>query len=248
MKVTKTTQQTFSIGSMFATLILASACSAQPRQPISPVPVTSVNEPLPAAIQESVPTPSSSVPATHETVDVEAESKSLDQWVKQAREQMDQLDYSAALESSHQALMLDADSAKALHVHGRALLALNRAGEALETLSAAHEAAPENGYIANTLGYALIQSGRFDEAIVYLEAARERIGQVAYVRNNLGVAYERVGRTAEAIAEYQAAAAAGDSRGKAALSLVRLGVPVPDSDPEALVTEARDSESDSSQN
>jgi tetratricopeptide (TPR) repeat protein len=244
--MTKTTQQTLSIGSMFATLILASACSDEPRQPISQVPVTSVNEPQPAAIQESVPTPSSSVTATQETVEVQAEPKSLDEWVKQAREQMDQLDYSAALESSHQALMLDADSAKALHVHGRALLALNRAGEALETLSAAHEAAPENGYIANTLGYALIQSGRFDEAIIYLEAARERIGQVAYVRNNLGVAYERVGRTAEAIAEYQAAAAAGDSQGKAAMSLARLGVPVADA--EALVTVARDSESNSSQN
>ena len=86
----------------------------------------------------------------------------------------------------------------------------------------AHQLDPENGYVANTLGYLLLQSGRADEALPYLEAARDRLPQIAFVRNNLGVAYERSGDIARAVVEYRAAVEAGDSGGKALASIGRL--------------------------
>jgi Flp pilus assembly protein TadD len=144
-------------------------------------------------------------------------------WVNLARVRLELDEVPGALEAADRALALDALSADALHQRGRALARLNRSGEAIELLRRAHEAAPHNGYIANTLGYYLIQLGRAEEAVPLLEAAREQLPGVPYVRNNLGVAYERTGRLHDAVTEYRAAVDAGDSAGKAALSLARLG-------------------------
>jgi len=159
-------------------------------------------------------------------------------WITAGRRSMDEGDFAAALAAADEALTLDAQSAQAHHVRGRALLALNRASEALDELQQARDLAPDNGHIANTLGYALILMGRSDDALPHLEAACAKLPQIAYVRNNLGVAYERTGQRDKAIAEYQAAVAAGDSAGKAAMSLARLGAPTsPKTEPVEAVAE-----------
>lgn len=144
-------------------------------------------------------------------------------WVNLARVRMDLVDPTGALEAAETGLGIDPASAQAMHQKGRALAALNRWDEAIAVLETAREAEPGNGWIANTLGWTLIQSGRHSDAVPALEAAREALPEVAFVRNNLGVAYERVGRLDEAIVEYRAAVAQGDSAGKAAMSLARLG-------------------------
>lgn len=149
--------------------------------------------------------------------------KSVKTFTNLARVRLDLEEAASALEAADAAVTLDASSPAALHQRGRALAMLNRRDEALETLRRAHDADPQDGYIANTLGYVLIQTGSFGEAIPLLETARERLTHVAYVRNNLAVAYERTGRREEALAEYRAAVESGDSGGKAALSLARLG-------------------------
>lgn len=151
---------------------------------------------------------------------------SIKTWINLARVRLELGENAQALEAGERALAIDALSADALHQKGRALAGLGKRDEALEVLRKAHEAAPENGYIANTLGFWLIQDGQEADAVALLESARDRLPDVAYVRNNLGVAYERSGRTADAVAEFRAAVAAGDTAGKAALSLARLHQPI----------------------
>ena len=156
----------------------------------------------------------------------ELNAGSVRTWVNLARVRLDRADDTAALEAAEKACALSPDAPDALHQKGRALGRLGRVDEAVETLTRALELAPDNGYIANSLGNTLLQAGRAEDAIPSLETARDRIPHIAFVRNNLGVAYERTGRRDEAVAEYHAAVSAGDSGGKAAASLARLGVPL----------------------
>jgi Flp pilus assembly protein TadD len=144
-------------------------------------------------------------------------------WINLARVRHERGDREGALEAADKAVGLDAASADALHQRGRALMELGRGDEARAALTSAHTLDANNGYIENTLGLLLIQSGKPEEAIEPLEAAKLLLPHIAYVRNNLGVAYERTGRLDEAKIEYLAAVDAGDSGGKAMLSLVRLG-------------------------
>lgn len=147
-------------------------------------------------------------------------------WINLARVRMTLNDRRGALKAADGALQIEEGSPDALHQRARALLALGRVDEALESVSEAHEAEPTNGYYANTLGYLLLEAGRFKEAVPYLEAASQLLPDVAYVRNNLGVAYERMGDHAKAAAEFEAAIAAGDPEGKAAVSLARVKPPI----------------------
>ena len=230
---TNTQQRIYSLV-IFSAALVAAACSDplpnEARYGADELQASSDAATIPAAQPVSMPivevTPDATVTVTSKASEASSTPApaDLNGLVREARQKMERGDYKGALESSERALTLDIGSAKALHVNGRALLALNRTSEAIETLSLAHETDPDNGYIANTLGYALLLSGKPSEALVYLENARELLPNVAYVRNNLGVAYEQLGRTEEAIAEYQAAVAAGDSDGKAAMSLSRLGI------------------------
>jgi Flp pilus assembly protein TadD len=144
-------------------------------------------------------------------------------WINLARVRHELGNRTGALEAADTALSLDPASADALHQRGRALMELNRGDEALTALTSARGLDAANGYIANTLGLLLIQTGKPAESIEPLEAAKLALPHIAYVRNNLGVAYERTGRIDEAKVEYLAAVEAGDSGGKAMLSLVRLG-------------------------
>lgn len=152
----------------------------------------------------------------------ELDPKSSRIFVNLARVRLSRNDAAGALEASEQALGITPNSASALHQKGRALAGLNRGVEAVEVLTTARELAPEDGYIANTLGWLMLTRGDAAGAVPHLEAARDQLPDVGYVRNNLGVAYERTGRTEDAVAEYRAAVAAGDSGGKALKSLERL--------------------------
>jgi tetratricopeptide (TPR) repeat protein len=143
-------------------------------------------------------------------------------WVNLARVRLDRRDFDGALESADRAIALDGGSADALHQRGRALDGLNRGDEAIASLEQARSLAPDNGFIANTLGYLLLRRGKPEVAVGHLEAARDRLPQVAYVRNNLGVAYERIGDVHRAAEEFRAALQAGDSEGKASASLARI--------------------------
>ncbi len=156
-------------------------------------------------------------------------------WINLARVRNDRGDRTGALDAADHALAVDATSADALHQRGRALMELGRADEAADTLTKAREIAPDNGYVANTLGLLLIDRGTPQDAIPHLETARTLLPNVAYVRNNLGVAYERTGRLSDAKLEYLAAVEAGDTGGKAARSLARLGGSHPSESPETLV-------------
>src|SRR5262249_5487058 len=130
--------------------------------------------------------------------------------------------------ASESALELDPSSAQAMHQKGRALVALHRNEDAMTVLASAHAQDPKDGYIANTLGWLLIQSGKPGDAVPVLESARESLPNVAYVSNSLGVAYERTGRRDEALVEFRASVEHGDTQGKSAASLARLGDSQPD--------------------
>lgn len=148
--------------------------------------------------------------------------QSIKTWINLARVRLDRKEFDSALEAADKAGTIDAQSSDALHQRGRALDGLNRGDEAVATLQQARSLSPDNGYIANTLGYLLLRRGQTEEAVPLLEAARDRLPQIAYVRNNLGVAYERTGDVHKAAEEFRAALQAGDSEGKASASLARI--------------------------
>jgi Flp pilus assembly protein TadD len=148
--------------------------------------------------------------------------QSIKTWINLARVRLDRQQFDAALEAADRAVAIDGQSSDALHQRGRALDGLNRGDEAVATLQQARSLSPDNGYIANTLGYLLLRRGKPEEAVPLLETARDRLPQVAYVRNNLGVAYERTGDVHRAAEEFRAALQAGDSEGKASASLARI--------------------------
>ncbi|HEV8199767.1 MAG TPA: tetratricopeptide repeat protein [Candidatus Polarisedimenticolia bacterium] len=148
--------------------------------------------------------------------------QSIKTWINLARVRLDRKEFDSALEAADKAVSIDGRSSDALHQRGRALDGLNRGDEAVVTLQQARSLSPDNGYIANTLGYLLLRRGQTEEAVPLLEAARDRLPQVAYVRNNLGVAYERQGDVHKAAEEFRAALQAGDSEGKASSSLARI--------------------------
>lgn len=148
--------------------------------------------------------------------------QSVKTWINLARVRLDRRAFDGALEAADRAVSIDGQSSDALHQRGRALDGLNRGDEAVTTLVQARGLAPDNGYIANTLGYLLLRRGTTGEAVTHLEAARDRLPGVAYVRNNLGVAYERTGDVHRAAEEFRAALQAGDSEGKASASLARI--------------------------
>ena len=147
---------------------------------------------------------------------------SIRTWTNLARVRLARGDFKGGLDAADQALTIDSGSADALHQRGRALEEMGRADEALQMFEQARAAAPDNGWIANSLGHLLLVRGRVEEAIPHLEVAGDRLPTVGFVRNNLGVAYERRGDLTRAAEEYRAAVENGDPDGKAAASLSRL--------------------------
>lgn len=147
---------------------------------------------------------------------------SIRTWTNLARVRLARGDFKSGLDAADQALTIDSGSADALHQRGRSLEEMGKTDEALQMFEQARAAAPDNGWIANSLGHLLLVRGRVEEAIPHLEVAGDRLPTVGFVRNNLGVAYERRGDLTRAAEEYRAAVENGDSDGKAAASLSRL--------------------------
>lgn len=83
---------------------------------------------------------------------------------------------------------------------------------ALEMIQKAVAAAPNNGYIVDSLGWAFYRLGRFEEAVRTLEQAVQLLPNDPEINDHLGDAYWQVGRRLEARFQWKVAAAM-DERG-----------------------------------
>lgn len=79
--------------------------------------------------------------------------------------------------------------------------------EALELIEEAVAAAPNDGYIVDSLGWAYYRLGRFDEAVTVLEQAVQMRSADPEINDHLGDAYWRVGRLNEARFQWNIAVA-----------------------------------------
>lgn len=79
--------------------------------------------------------------------------------------------------------------------------------EALEMIEKAVAAAPNDGYIIDSLGWAFYRLGRYDEAVATLEQAVQLRPNDPEINDHLGDAYFRAGRKLEARFQYNVASA-----------------------------------------
>ena len=93
---------------------------------------------------------------------------------------------------------------EALNSLANALLKLNHP-EALATARAAHELAPENPMVIDTLGWVFFKQGKFEEALPLLRDARLRAPGNAEIRYHLARVLTATGRKSEAKRELQEA-------------------------------------------
>ena len=145
-----------------------------------------------------------------------------------------------ALSLTAEAAEFDPNSSGVWNVRGRALLAAERAPEAMVAFRRAIEIDPDNLYAQNNLGYALILTGDAAQALTHLQAARgagERSGATipAYVFNNLGIVLESSGRFAEAEEAFGMAVGAGSE--KASVNLARVESKMPETPVQAAADE-----------
>lgn len=68
----------------------------------------------------------------------------------------------------------------------------------LEMIQRAHTLRPDDGYIADSLGWVNYKLGNYEDAITYLERAVELLPYDATINDHLGDAYYRLGRKQEA--------------------------------------------------
>jgi tetratricopeptide (TPR) repeat protein len=152
----------------------------------------------------------------------ELDPESVKTFVNLARIRNEQGDYEGALEAARTALAIDAADPNALFLEGRSLFNLGRIDEAMESLTASAEIAPDNGHVQNLLGLALMRQGRADEAVIALERAAALVSQVAYIQNNLGMALELSGRASEAAIAYRRSVEIDPTHMKAVANLARI--------------------------
>ncbi len=81
--------------------------------------------------------------------------------------------------------------------------------EALAMIERAVAAAPEDGYIADSLGWALYRLGRYDEALPQMERAVALMASDPVINDHLGDVYWAVGRRREAGFQWRRALAFG---------------------------------------
>jgi Flp pilus assembly protein TadD len=70
--------------------------------------------------------------------------------------------------------------------------------EALALAQRAHELAPENGGVLDTLGFAHYRRGEYQKAEPFLKKAAEKMATNATVLYHLGLTYYKLGRTEDA--------------------------------------------------
>lgn len=78
-------------------------------------------------------------------------------------------------------------------------------GEALKMISKAAELRPEDGYIADSLGWVYYRMGNYKDAVPSLEAAVELLPYDPVINDHLGDAYWQAGRKLEARFQWQRA-------------------------------------------
>ena len=81
---------------------------------------------------------------------------------------------------------------------------------ALEMIEKAVAAAPNDGYIIDSLGWAFYRLGRFDEAVEELEQAVQLLPNDPEINDHLGDAYWRAGRKLEARFQWNVASSVDD--------------------------------------
>ncbi len=87
--------------------------------------------------------------------------------------------------------------------------------ESLQLLERAVNLRPDDGYIADSLGWVLFRLGRFSESIPPLERAVELLPYDSTINDHLGDAYWRVGRRIEARFQWQRALEAAEDEKQA---------------------------------
>ncbi|HRP76228.1 MAG TPA: PEP-CTERM system TPR-repeat protein PrsT [Rhodocyclaceae bacterium] len=99
--------------------------------------------------------------------------------------------------------------------------------DALPVARKAHELAPTDPLVADTLGWLLVRDGRLDEGLRYLRDARLRAPENPEIRYHLAYALARSGRSGEARVELEAALESGlsfESREAAEKLFATVGV------------------------
>ena len=82
--------------------------------------------------------------------------------------------------------------------------------QALEMIEKAVAAAPNDGYIVDSLGWAFYRLGRFEEAVEVLEQAVQTLPNDPEINDHLGDAYWRAGRRLEAKFQWTVASSVDD--------------------------------------
>jgi tetratricopeptide (TPR) repeat protein len=129
--------------------------------------------------------------------------------------------------AAHQAAMRIRPSASSLFNIGLALRGAQRVEEALQALTSASRAEPNNAEFAATLGDQLLEMQRYEQAIQAYRSASRINPNLARIFNNYGFALRELNRIDEAVAAHtqglQLAPASADAHFNLALSLLWAG-------------------------
>jgi Flp pilus assembly protein TadD len=119
-------------------------------------------------------------------------------------------DWDAGDADFRRALDLEPEQPQVLNYLGYMFLEWGRNfDEALEMISRAVAARPEDGHIVDSLGWAYYRLGRYDEAVAPMERAAELLPQDPIVNDHLGDVYWAVGRKTEARFQWRRALSFG---------------------------------------
>ena len=115
-------------------------------------------------------------------------------------------DWIGAQVDLRQSIALAPGEASALNYLGYALLDRGeRMPEAQALIERAVAAKPDDGFIADSLGWAYFRTGKYAQAVVQLERAVAAVADDPTINEHLGDAYWKVGRKIEARFRWKAA-------------------------------------------
>lgn len=122
-------------------------------------------------------------------------------------------DWAAAQQDLRQAIAISPNEAAALNYLGYALLDRGeRLVEAQSLIERAVAAKPEDGFIADSLGWAYYRTGKYAQAVIQLERAIAAVADDPTINEHLGDAYWKVGRRIEARFRWKAALDGGPDK------------------------------------